>query len=104
MESKRDELWNESQVQGKARVKISLVLGRIAEKEKVDVSNEDMAQAATREAMMMRVDPQEYVKELSQDRARIHRLRQDILQDKTLELVASKGKEKICEIEDEQSN
>ena len=104
MESKRDELWNESQVQGKARVKISLVLGRIAEKEKVDVSNEDMAQAATREAMMMRIDPQEYVKELSQDRARIHRLRQDILQDKTLELVASKGKEKICEIEDEQSN
>lgn len=104
MESKRDELWNESQVQGKARVKISLVLGRIAEREKVDVSNEDMAQAATREAMMMRVDPQEYVKELSQDRARIHRLRQDILQDKTLELVASKGKEKICEIEDEQSN
>ena len=104
MESKRDELWNESQVQGKARVKISLVLSRIAEKEKVDVSNEDMAQAATREAMMMRVDPQEYVKELSQDRARIHRLRQDILQDKTLELVASKGKEKICEIEDEQSN
>ena len=44
---------------------------------------------------MMRVDPQTYVKELSQDRARINRLRQDILHDKTLELVASKGKEKV---------
>ena len=95
MESKRDELWKESQVQGQARVKISLVLGRIAEKEKMDVTNEDLAQAATREAMMMRVDPQTYVKELSQDRARINRLRQDILHDKTLELVASKGNEKV---------
>ena len=95
MESKRDELWKESQVQGQARVKISLVLGRIAEKEKMDVTNEDLAQAATREAMMMRVDPQTYVKELSQDRARINRLRQDILHDKTLELVASRGKEKV---------
>lgn len=104
MESKRDELWKESQVQGQARVKISLVLGRIAEKEKMEVTNEDLAQAATREAMMMRVDPQTYVKELSQDRARINRLRQDILHDKTLELVASKGKEKVCEIEGDHSH
>ena len=95
MESKRDELWKESQVQGQARVKISLVLGRIAEKEKMDATNEDLAQAATREAMMMRVDPQTHAKELSQDRARINRLRQDILHDKTLELVASRGKEKV---------
>jgi trigger factor len=104
MESKRDELWKESQVQGQARVKISLVLGRIAEKEKMEVTNEDLAQAATREAMMMRVDPQTYVKELSQDRARINRLRQDILHDKTLELVASKGKEKVCEIKGDHSH
>ena len=101
MESKRDELWKESQVQGQARVKISLVLGRIAELEKMDVTNEDLAQAATREAMMMRVDPQTYVKELSQDRARINRLRQDILHDKTLELVVSKGKEKINDVEED---
>jgi trigger factor len=101
MESKRDELWKESQVQGQARVKISLVLGRIAELEKMDVTNEDLAQAATSEAMMMRVDPQTYVKELSQDRARINRLRQDILHDKTLELVVSKGKEKINDVEED---
>ena len=101
MEAKRDELWKESQVQGQARVKISLVLGRIAEKEKVEVTNEDMAQAATREAMMRRVDPQTYVQELSQDRARINRLRQDILHDKTLELIASKGKETVSETEGE---
>jgi trigger factor len=94
MESKKDELWNEAQVQGKARVKITITLSRIAELEKIEVSNEDLAQAATREAMMMRADPQVYVQELAKDQARISRLRQDVLHDKTLELVASKAKEK----------
>lgn len=104
MESKRDELWNEAQVQGKARVKITITLSRIAELEKIEVSNEDLAQAATREAMMMRADPQVYVQELAKDQARISRLRQDVLHDKTLELVASKAKEKVCDIDGEHSH
>jgi trigger factor len=104
MESKRDELWKEAQVQAQARVKITITLGRIAELEKVEVSNEDLAQAATREAMMMRTDPQAYVQELAKDQARINRLRQDVLHDKTLELVASKAKEKVCDIEGEHSH
>jgi trigger factor len=104
MESKRDELWKEAQVQAQARVKITITLGRIAELEKVEVSNEDLAQAATREAMMMRTDPQTYVQELAKDQARINRLRQDVLHDKTLELVASKAKEKVCDIEGEHSH
>ena len=104
MESKRDELWKEAQTQAKARVKITITLSRIAELEKVEVSNEDLAQAATREAMMMRTDPQSYVKELSQDQARISRLRQDVLHDKTLELVANKAKEKVCDIKGEHSH
>ena len=53
IEKKRDEIWKQSQVQAEARVKLTITLGRIAEKEKVEVSNEDLAQAATREAMML---------------------------------------------------
>jgi len=68
------------------------------------LSNEDLAQAATREAMMMRKDPTEYVKALSQDRARLNRFRQDILHDKALQLVVSKGIEKVCEIDEEHTN
>ena len=104
IEEKRDELWKEAQVQAQARVKITITLGRIAELEKVEVSNEDLAQAATREAMMMRTDPQTYVQELAKDQARINRLRQDVLHDKTLELVASKAKEKVEVIEDKQTD
>jgi trigger factor len=101
MEAKRDELWKEAQVQAQARIKITMTLSKIAELEKVEVSNEDLAQAATREAMMMRTDPQKYVQELAKDQARINRLRQDVLHDKTLELVAGKAKEKIQEIKGE---
>jgi trigger factor len=104
IEGKRDELWKEAQVQAQARVKITITLGRIAELEKVEVSNEDLAQAATREAMMMRTDPQTYVQELAKDQARINRLRQDVLHDKTLELIASKAKEKVCDIEGEHTH
>ena len=102
MEAKRDELWKEAQVQAQARIKITMTLSKIAELEKVEVSNEDLAQAATREAMMMRTDPQKYVQELAKDQARINRLRQDVLHDKTLELVAGKAKEKIQEIKGEE--
>ncbi len=93
IESQKDELWGEAKKQGEARVKLTLVLGKIAEKEKVEVSNEDLARAATQEAMMMRKDPTTYIKELSKDRRQLHRLRQDILHDKTLDLVAGKAKE-----------
>ena len=54
--------------------------------------------------MMLRKDPAEYVKELSQDRIRLNRFRLDILHDKTLELVASMGAEKVCEIDGDPTN
>lgn len=98
IESQKDELWSEAKKQGEARVKLTLILGKIAEKEKVEITNEDLARAATQEAMMMRKDPTAYIKELSKDRRQLHRLRQDILHDKTLDLVAGKAKENHNEI------
>ena len=53
---------------------------------------------------MMRTDPQKYVQELAKDQARINRLRLDILHDKTLELVATKAKEKVSDVEGEPKN
>jgi trigger factor len=99
IETKKDELWKQAQTNGQARVKIGIVLGRIAEKEEVKVSNEDLAQAATREAMSRRVDPQAYIKELTADRARMSRLQRDVLHDKTIDLIAGKSTDKVCEIE-----
>ena len=52
---------------------------------------------------MLRKDPTAYVKELSGNRQQLQRLRQDILYDKTLELVASKAKENISDVESDKS-
>ena len=101
IEKNRDEWWKESQTQGQARVKLTLVLSKIAEEEKVTVEKEDLAQAATREAMMRREDPTKFIKELSQDRGRLNRLREDIVYDKTLLKIAELSKEQICDIEGE---
>ena len=101
IEAKRDELWQQAQTQGQARIKLTITLGKIAEIEKVEVTNEDLAQAATQEAMMLRKDPTVHVKELSQDRQKLNRLRQDILYDKTLEFIASNAKESVCENEED---
>ena len=100
IETKKDELWQEAKTQGEARVKLTLILSKISEQEKVEVTNEDLARAATQEAMMMRKDPTAYIKELSKDRRQLQRLRQDILHDKTLNLVAEKAKESPTAIEE----
>ena len=104
IEKNRDEWWNESQTQGQSRVKLTLVLSKIAEEEKVTVEKEDLAQAATREAMMRREDPTKFIKELSQDRARLNRLREDIVYDKTLIKISQLSKELICDIEGEHTH
>jgi trigger factor len=104
IEKNRDEWWKESQTQGQARVKLTLVLSKIAEEEKVTVEKEDLAQAATREAMMRREDPTNFIKELSQDRGRLNRLREDIVYDKTLLKIAELSKEQICDIEGEHTH
>ena len=104
IEKNRDDWWKESQTQGQARVKLTLVLSKIAEEEKVTVENEDLAQAATREAMMRREDPTKFIKELTQDKNRLNRLREDIVYDKTLIKIAELSKEQICDIEGEHTH
>ena len=104
IEKSRDDWWKESQTQGQARVKLTLVLSKIAEEEKVSVEKEDLAQAATREAMMRREDPTKFIKELTQDRTRLNRLREDIIYDKTLIKIAELSKERICDIEGEHTD
>ena len=46
LEKNRDDMWKECQTQGQARVKLTLVLSKVAEDQKIEVSREDLAQAA----------------------------------------------------------
>ena len=92
IEKNRDEWWKESKRRGKL-VKLTLVTVQSCRRRESYLTKEDLAQAATREAMMRREDPTKFIKELSQDRGRLNRLREDIVYDKTLLKIAELSKE-----------
>ena len=50
---------------------------------------------------MRREDPTKFIKELTQDRNRLNRLREDIVYDKTLVKIGELSKEQICDIKGE---
>lgn len=90
-ENRKDELYEGASKAAVDRVKVRLVLGRIAEKESIEVENEDMSSAIMQEAMMTRTQPEKLVKELQKDRGRIQALRESVLMNKTLEFLIENG-------------
>lgn len=74
-----------------ARVKSRLILAKIAEHEKVNVTERDIDTYIYRESVMNNARPDKLVKELSKDRERLRAVQQSIIFDKTLDLLVSKA-------------
>jgi trigger factor len=70
---------------GKIQAKRNFLIGEIAAKEKVQITNEDLNRAITLQAMRLRMRPEEFVKELQKDRDAIRIMQRDIVLDKTME-------------------
>ena len=73
------------------RLKSRLILSRIAEKEGLEVTQEDLSQGIVRQAMQQGQTPDALMKELRKDRARIDEMRRDILISKTVDLLLEKA-------------
>jgi trigger factor len=73
------------------RVKTQLILARIAEQEKLQVSERDIDAYLYRESMMTQQRPEKLVKELTQDRERLRSVQQAIIFEKSLDLLVSKA-------------
>jgi trigger factor len=80
-----------------SRVKTQLILARIAEQEKISVTEKDIDAFIYREAMMNNARPDKLVKDLSKDRERLRSVQQAIIFDKTLDLLVSKATVKTVE-------
>lgn len=87
LEEQKDELVAEATEVAKSRLKLSLILDRIGEVEKIQADKNDFNSAIMQEAYMNRIQPEKLVKELSKDRARIAQLRNDIIRSKALDFV-----------------
>jgi trigger factor len=74
------------------RVKVQLILAKIAEAEKLQVAEGDIDAFIYREAMRTKQKPEKLVKTLSSDREQLRSVQQSIIFDKAIDFLVSKAK------------
>jgi trigger factor len=90
-EKDKKELYDGAKKAATGRVKSQLILAKIAEKEKLQVSEQDIDAFIYREAMRTNQTPEKLVKVLTKDREQLRSVQQSIIFDKALDLLVSKA-------------
>ncbi|HCR36513.1 MAG TPA: hypothetical protein DIU37_00010 [Opitutae bacterium] len=85
-------MMEEARVEAKKRAKLRFVFAKIGEQEKIEVTDNDINQVIMQESYRTRVSPQELVKELRKDHAKVDNLKREILFNKTLDFLAKEAK------------
>ena len=73
-------------------MKVQLILAKIAEAEKLTVTEKDIDNFIYREAMRTQQKPDKLVKVLSSDREQLRAVQQSIIFDKSVDFLVSKAK------------
>jgi len=90
-EKDKKELYDGARKAAAGRVKSQLILAKIAEQEKLQVSEQDIDAFIYREAMRTNQTPEKLVKVLTKDREQLRSVQQSIIFDKALDLLVSKA-------------
>lgn len=90
-EKDKKELFDGARKAAANRVKLQLILAEIAEKEKIQVTEEDINQYLYREAMRSGQKPDKLAKSLGSDRDRLRAVQQSIIFDKAVDFLVSKA-------------
>ena len=90
-EKDKKELYEGAKKAAAGRVKSQLILAKIAEKEELQVSEQDIDAFIYREAMRTNQTPEKLVKVLTKDREQLRSVQQSIIFDKALYLLVSKA-------------
>jgi trigger factor len=90
-EKDKKELFESARKAAAKRVKLQLILAKIAEAEKIQVAEKDMDNFIYREAMRSNQSPDKLVKELSKNRDALRGVQQSIIFDKTVDFLVSKA-------------
>ncbi len=88
IEKQKDEIYAAAAGNAKERVKLAFLVGRIAEQEKIQASQEDVLKRAQQLAMMNQIPFDQFVKDL-QKRNGVNELYEQVLHEKVLELLES---------------
>jgi trigger factor len=90
-EKNKKELYDSATKAAVSRVRVQLVLARIAEAEKIKVEEKDLNQWLMREAMSSGQRPDKLAKDLGKDRERLRSVQQQLLLDKALDFLVAKA-------------
>lgn len=90
-EKNKKELFESAAKAAASRVKLQLILAKIAEAEKIKVDEKDLNSWLMREAMRSGQRPDKFAKDLGKDREQLRSIQQQILFDKTLDFLVSKA-------------
>jgi len=91
-EKNKEELFKSARGAASARVKLLMILLKIAAKENLKVENEDLNRRIMQEAVMTRQRPEQIVKLLQEDRSMLTHLQRAILHAKTLDFIVQQAK------------
>jgi trigger factor len=91
-EKDKKELFEGARKAATNRVKLQLILAKIAEAEKITVTNDDINNYLYREAMRTGQKPDKLAKTLASDREQLRAVQQSIIFDKAVDFLVSKAK------------
>ena len=91
-EKDKKQLFENARSAAAKRVKVQLILAKIAEAEKLTVTEKDIDSFIYREAMRTQQKPDKLVKVLSSDREQLRAVQQSIIFDKSVDFLVSKAK------------
>lgn len=91
LDQQKDEIFNAANSSAKDRVKISFILGRIAEQEKIGVDDQEITRRVLYLAQQYGIKPEKFVRQL-QDRDGISEIRSQILSSKVLDFIELQAK------------
>ena len=96
-EKGKKELFESGRRAAAARVKLQLLLAKIAEKEKIEITNDDLNNYIYRESMRSGQKPDKLAKALGSDREQLRSVQQSIIFDKAVDYLVSKAKVKTVQ-------
>ncbi len=95
-EQNKKQLYDSASQAAVARIKVQLILAKIAEAEKITVGEKDFNTWLMREAMRNGQRPDKLAKDLSKDRDQVRAVQQQIMFDKALDFLVSKANVKVA--------
>jgi trigger factor len=99
LEENKEDIHAQSRKNAENRVKLQLILDQVANKEEIEVTDQDMSQFIFNQAYQSGQKPEQFVKELKKDQNRLRMAQQSVLFDKTLEFLIDESTVKGVESE-----